>query len=101
VSLDGDEFTWCRGCRCLFRPEAVPLGALDETLEALLAKIVANPREAIAAGKGLFYRQLEMGTEAAYQLAGQTMACNMMDTAALEGVQAFIDKRAPDWRGAR
>ena len=50
------------------------------------------------AGKGLFYRQLEMGVEAAYQLAGQTMACNMMEASALEGVQAFIDKRAPDWR---
>jgi 1,4-dihydroxy-2-naphthoyl-CoA synthase len=28
------------------------------------------------------------------------MACNMMDGSALEGVQAFIDKRSPDWRGA-
>jgi 1,4-dihydroxy-2-naphthoyl-CoA synthase len=39
-----------------------------------------------------------MGIEAAYQLAGQTMACNMMDESALEGVQAFIDKRPPDWK---
>jgi 1,4-dihydroxy-2-naphthoyl-CoA synthase len=46
----------------------------------------------------LFYRQLEMGIGAAYQLAGETMACNMMDEAALEGVQAFIEKRAPDWK---
>jgi 1,4-dihydroxy-2-naphthoyl-CoA synthase len=42
-----------------------------------------------------------VGIEEAYTDASQTMACNMMDTAALEGVQAFIDKRAPDWRGAR
>jgi 1,4-dihydroxy-2-naphthoyl-CoA synthase len=26
------------------------------------------------------------------------MACNMMDEAALEGIQAFIDKRPPRWR---
>jgi enoyl-CoA hydratase/carnithine racemase len=32
---------------------------------------------------------------AAYEDALQTMACNMMDADALEGVQAFIDKRAP------
>jgi 1,4-dihydroxy-2-naphthoyl-CoA synthase len=25
------------------------------------------------------------------------MACNMMDESALEGVQAFIDKRSPNW----
>jgi enoyl-CoA hydratase/carnithine racemase len=77
--------------------EAVPAEALDAAIDALLAKIVAKPREAIAAGKGLFYRQLEMGTEAAYQLAGQTMACNMMEGSALEGVQAFLDKRPPNW----
>ncbi len=77
--------------------EAVPAASLDAAVEALLAKIVAKPREAIAAGKGLFYRQLEMGTEAAYQLAGQTMACNMMEASALEGVQAFLEKRPPNW----
>ncbi|MGZ5249618.1 MAG: enoyl-CoA hydratase [Caldimonas sp.] len=72
---------------------------LDAQVEALVAAIVAKPRVAIAMGKQLFYRQLEAGIEAAYQDAGRTMACNMMDEAALEGVQAFIDKRKPAWAG--
>ena len=70
---------------------------LDAEVERLVASIVAKPAVAIAAGKGLFYRQLEKGIAAAYDDAGQTMACNMMDEAALEGVQAFIDKRKPNW----
>jgi enoyl-CoA hydratase/carnithine racemase len=71
---------------------------LDAEVEALLARIVGKPRIAIAMGKALFYRQLETGIAEAYADAGRTMACNMMDEAALEGVQAFIDKRKPDWR---
>jgi enoyl-CoA hydratase/carnithine racemase len=71
--------------------------ALDAEIESIVAAIVAKPRVAIALGKQLFYRQLETGTEAAYEDAGRTMACNMMDPAALEGVQAFIDKRKPEW----
>ena len=70
---------------------------LDAAVETLVASIVAKPRVAVALGKGLFYRQLETGIAAAYDDAGQTMACNMMDEAALEGVQAFIDKRRPNW----
>lgn len=73
--------------------------ALDIEVERLVASIVAKPRVAVALGKQLFYRQLEAGIEAAYVDAGQTMACNMMDEAALEGVQAFIDKRPPTWAG--
>jgi enoyl-CoA hydratase/carnithine racemase len=76
----------------------VPEQRLDEEIAELAAQIIAKPAVAIAMGKELFYRQLEMGTDAAYQLAGQTMACNMMDDSALEGVQAFIEKRKPDWR---
>jgi enoyl-CoA hydratase/carnithine racemase len=72
---------------------------LDEAVEALVAAIVAKPRISIARGKALFYRQLEEGIEAAYADAQATMACNMMDEAALEGVQAFIDKRPPAWGG--
>ena len=72
-----------------------PPERLDAELEALVASIVAKPRVAIALGKALFYRQLETGIEAALADAGQTMACNMMDDSALEGVQAFIEKRPP------
>jgi enoyl-CoA hydratase/carnithine racemase len=75
-----------------------PLDGLDAEVAALASSICAKPREAVQTGKALFYRQLEMGVEAAYQLAGQTMACNMMEATALEGVQAFIDKRPPAWQ---
>lgn len=71
---------------------------LDSEISTLVASILAKPAVAIAMGKQLFYRQLEMGIAAAYQLAGETMACNMMDEAALEGVQAFIEKRTPSWK---
>ena len=70
---------------------------LDAETERLVAGILSKPRVALALGKELFYRQLELGIEAAYEAAGQTMACNMMDAAALEGVQAFIEKRPPRW----
>jgi enoyl-CoA hydratase/carnithine racemase len=75
----------------------VPPEALDAEIEQMLQAILAKPREAIAMGKALFYRQRETGIEAAYQLAGQTMACNMVHPVAQEGVQAFIDKRKPLW----
>jgi enoyl-CoA hydratase/carnithine racemase len=70
---------------------------LDAEVEALVASILAKPRIAIAMGKELFYRQVQLSIEAAYEAAGEVMACNMMDQAALEGVQAFIEKRAPRW----
>lgn len=76
----------------------VSADALDAEVESLVQAIVAKPRLALAMGKQLFYQQAEMGIEAAYQLAGQTMACNMVDEVAQEGVQAFIEKRSPSWR---
>jgi enoyl-CoA hydratase/carnithine racemase len=70
---------------------------LDAEVETLVASIIAKPRVAVAMGKELFYRQIELSITAAYDAAGQVMACNMMDEAALEGVQAFIDKRPARW----
>lgn len=71
--------------------------ALDAEVEKLVQSILTKPATALAMGKAQFYRQLEMGIAAAYQLAGQTMTCNFMTEEALEGVQAFIDKRPPAW----
>lgn len=70
---------------------------LDTAVQTLVDRILSKPRLALALGKQLFYRQIETSMAAAYDDAAQTMACNMMDASALEGVQAFIDKRAPNW----
>jgi enoyl-CoA hydratase/carnithine racemase len=70
---------------------------LDVELEKLIGVIVAKPPAAVAIGKEFFYKQIELGIAAAYDAASQTMACNMMNAAALEGVQAFIEKRPPRW----
>jgi enoyl-CoA hydratase/carnithine racemase len=75
----------------------VPLEQLDSEIDTLVQSILAKPRVAIAMGKEMFYKQLEMGMDAAYQLAASTMTCNMMDDCALEGVDAFNNKRTPSW----
>ena len=77
---------------------AVAPDRLDAEVEKLVASILEKPRAAVALGKDLFYRQREMGIEAAYQLANQTMAVNMMDECALEGFTAFAEKRQPAWK---
>jgi enoyl-CoA hydratase/carnithine racemase len=71
---------------------------LDAELEKVVAAIISKPRIAVAIGKEFFYRQGELGIAAAYDAASQIMACNMMNEAALEGVQAFIEKRPPRWK---
>jgi enoyl-CoA hydratase/carnithine racemase len=80
--------------------DAVPADQLDARIGKLVASILAKPRVALAMGKDLFYRQREMGIEAAYQLAAQTMAANMMDSCAQEGFIAFTEKRKPRWAAA-
>jgi enoyl-CoA hydratase/carnithine racemase len=76
----------------------VPASDLDVEIARLVDAIIARPAVAIAMGKGTFYRQLEMGIDGAYQLAGQTMACNLVDEVAQEGIAAFMEKRKPHWR---
>ena len=76
----------------------VPPDQLDAEVEKLVDSILQKPRAAIAMGKELFYRQRETGIEAAYQLANQTMAVNMMNECAQEGVGAFAEKRKPSWK---
>ena len=76
----------------------VPPEALDDAVETLVRAILEKPRVAVAMGKALVYQQRELGLAAAYQLAGQTMAANMMDEAAQEGARAFAEKRKPRWK---
>src|SRR5213075_1391924 len=54
-----------------------PAERLMETARELANKLIAKPREALALGKALFYRQIEMTLEKAYDDASRTIACNM------------------------
>lgn len=74
-------------------------GGLDQAVSALTDAICAKSPLAIRLGKELFYKQIEMGLSGAYDLAGETMACNMMADDVEEGIAAFITKRKPVWKG--
>lgn len=77
----------------------VALAELDAAVEQLTASICHKSPLAITMGKELFYRQLDLGLEAAYACASETMACNMDSEDAREGIDAFIAKRTPVWKG--
>lgn len=76
-----------------------PLEMLDIEVKKLTDSICAKSSLAVAMGKQMFYRQLEMGLEGAYQLAAETMACNMMTDDAAHGIDCFMEKKKPQWKG--
>jgi enoyl-CoA hydratase/carnithine racemase len=77
----------------------VPADALDAEIERLAGGILAKSAVAVRLGKGMFYRQLEMGLDEAYAYAAEVMACNMMSEDAGEGIDAFMQKRQPAYTG--
>ncbi len=77
--------------------DAVAPDRLDARVAELAGAIISKPETAITAGKRVFYRQIEMDMEDAYNYAAEEMACNMMFHDAGEGIDAFIGKREPVW----
>ena len=76
----------------------VPADGLDAAVHELAAKIAAKPPATIAAGKTAFYRQMDLGVAQAYELAGGVIAASFAHAEGREGMDAFIGKRAPDWK---
>jgi enoyl-CoA hydratase/carnithine racemase len=71
---------------------------LLEAAAAMAANLKSKPRESLATGKALFYRQLEQPLEAAYKDATCVISSNMDSDVAREGVDAFFGKRPPNWK---
>jgi enoyl-CoA hydratase/carnithine racemase len=76
----------------------VPPEKLDDEVQALAHHIAQKLTLAVAIGKEAFYRQAEMGLEAAYAYTGEVMTKNMMARETEEGIDAFIEKRPPPWQ---
>ena len=77
----------------------VPPEYLDQTAMKFAATIAAKSPSAVRIGKEAFYRQAEMGLVDAYDYAAGIMTENMLFDDAEEGIDAFIEKRKPEWRG--
>ncbi len=77
---------------------AVPEAELDAAIARKAAEITAKSPAAIRHGKAMFYGQRELPVAEAYRRAAETMAHNMMEEDAEEGIAAFLGKRAPHWR---
>jgi enoyl-CoA hydratase/carnithine racemase len=76
-----------------------PDAELDKAVGALADAICSKSPVAIRTGKAMFALQRSMSLEDAYAYAGQVMACNMMAEDAAEGIDAFIGRRKPQWKG--
>jgi enoyl-CoA hydratase/carnithine racemase len=78
---------------------AVPAAELDALVAATAATIAAKSPYTLKVGKEAFYRQAEMGLDDAYAHASEVMTTNMLAADAAEGIDAFLAKRHPVWRG--
>ncbi len=77
----------------------VPTRELESATRELAGKIVAKSPTAVRSGKKMFYHQLGLSTADAYEYAADVMAGDMMSEDATEGIDAFLEKRKPTWRG--
>ena len=76
---------------------AVPADQLDDAAMELAETIAAKLGSAVKIGKQAFYQQLELGLDDAYDYTRDVMVENMLDRDTEEGINAFIEKRPPDW----
>ncbi len=93
----GDVIPAERACELGLVNRVAPPERLDAVIDALAQSIIGKSQATVDAGKRVFYQQLELGLEGAYELASVEMARNMMFHDAGEGIDAFIGKRKPVW----
>ncbi len=78
--------------------EVVAAEELEAATHAIAHKIATKSSMAIRLGKEMFYKQLPLDLSDAYAYASERMACNMDSLDAREGIDAFIQKRKPEWK---
>lgn len=96
--LTGDMIDAARAADMGLINMAVPVDNLDHAVTVLAEKLASKSSLTLAIGKQAFYQQLEKPLSEAYDFASDVMVKNMMAHDAEEGIDAFIEKRAPKWQ---
>lgn len=95
--LTGDFIDAPEAARLGLVNRCMPEADLDAAVLALATKLAGKSRSAVALGKPAFYRQAELSLADAYTHTAEVMVHNMDEYDANEGIDAFIQKRAPVW----
>jgi len=95
----GDLIDAQRACALGLVNHVVPEAELSTSVAALAEKIAAKSPAALAIGKAAFARQQSLPTAEAYAVAAEVMTCNMCEADAVEGIDAFLNRRPPVWQG--
>jgi len=77
----------------------VPVAELDREVGHWTESVLKRSPAAVRVGKQTFYRQIDRSIDSAYEIANEAMAANSVLEDAAEGMDAFLQKRAPLWRG--
>jgi len=77
----------------------VPAGGLDEAVDELCRSLAAKSPAIMRLGKDSFYASREMGFRQAMDYLQGQLALNLETEDVVEGVTAFLEKRAPHWKG--
>jgi enoyl-CoA hydratase/carnithine racemase len=72
---------------------------LESATDELAQRIAAASPLTVGIGKRAFYRQIDLGLDAAYEICQDVMSENATADDAQEGMAAFLEKRPPTWRG--
>ena len=73
---------------------------LHEKVMEVAGTICSKSPYVLKMGKETFYKQLDMDLEEAYEYATERMIKNLKAEDAKEGIDAFINKRKPDWKNS-
>jgi enoyl-CoA hydratase/carnithine racemase len=77
----------------------VPPEKLEEETLAMAAKIAEASLLTLGIGKRAFYEQVNLDDAHAYNLGSEVMVSNLFAEDAKEGINAFLEKRKPVWKG--
>lgn len=95
--LTGDFIDAAEARRIGLVNRVVPTAELDDAIAALAARIARHLALTVAIGKESFYRQAELNLADAYREAGEAMVKNLLARDTAEGIDAFLEKRPPNW----
>jgi enoyl-CoA hydratase/carnithine racemase len=97
--LTGEAIDGATALRLGLVNRLAPTPQVMEEAEDLAVEIIAKSPLTLKIGKQAFYRQAELSLAEAYDYASQVMTENMMALDAQEGIDAFLAKRKPEWKG--